>query len=131
MKTSLLLTGLLFGAVMAASCGSSTPAATTAVTDNPYETCYAGDICLGGLKCWQTSLPASSGYTGWFCTSGCNYDSDCLQVPANYSAVCVNNLCYLTCPAGGSTCPYDASSGVAQGCFTFDSNVGSLDLCTP
>jgi hypothetical protein len=125
MKMLRLLTGLLLGAVMAASCGSSTPAASTAVTDNPYETCYANDICLGGLTCAQTTLPASSAYTGFFCTSGCNYNSDCVQVPSNYNAACVDGQCYLTCPAGSSTCPYD------QGCFTFDSNVGPLDLCTP
>jgi hypothetical protein len=124
-----LLTCLLFGAVMSAGCGSSAPSSdnnTPPVTDNPYETCYAGDVCLGGLTCAVTTLPASSGVTGYFCTSGCNVDSDCVQVPNNYSAACVNGQCYLTCPSGSSTCPY------SQGCFTFvDTNQNSLNLCTP
>jgi hypothetical protein len=125
MNNRRFLTCALFGAVMAAGCGSSAPASSPPITDNPYETCYAGDICAGGLTCAATNLPASSGYTGYFCTSGCNLDRDCVQVPASYSATCVNGQCYLTCPAGSSTCPYD------QGCFTFDSNVGPVDLCTP
>jgi hypothetical protein len=95
------------------------------VIENPYETCYAGDICAGGLTCAATTLPATSGYTGYFCTSVCYTDSDCVQVPTNYTATCVNSQCYLTCPAGRSTCPYD------QSCFTFDSSLGSIDLCTP
>ena len=117
------LTCALFGVVMAAGCGSST---STSSSPDPYETCYARDICAGGLFCAATNLPASSGYTGYFCTSGCDYDSDCVQVPANYSAACVNRQCYLTCPAGNYTCPYD------QDCFTFYSSDGySVDLCTP
>ena len=51
--------------------------------------------------------------------------SDCLQVPSNYSAACVNGQCYLTCPSGSVSCPY------SQGCFTFDSNAGPISLCTP
>ncbi len=126
MKMLRVLTGLLFGAITAVGCGSSSSTDNTApITDNPYETCYAGDVCVGGLTCAVTTLPVSSGYTGYFCTSGCSLDSDCVQVPTNYNATCVNSQCYLSCPAGGSTCPY------GQSCFTFDSNVGSLDLCTP
>ncbi|MGA7742320.1 MAG: hypothetical protein WBV96_25125 [Polyangia bacterium] len=126
MRMLRLLTCLLFGAVMAAGCGSSPSNDNTApITDNPYDTCYSGDSCAGGLTCIGTNLPASSGYTGYFCTSVCSFDTDCLQIPTNYTASCVNGLCYLTCPAGSSTCPYD------QSCFTFDSNLGSIDLCTP
>jgi hypothetical protein len=126
MNTRNLLTCMLFGAVMAAGCGSSPSTDNTApIIDNPYDTCYAGDTCAGGLTCAGTTLPASSGYTGYFCTSGCSLDTDCLQVPTNYSASCVNEQCYLTCPAGSSSCPY------GQSCFTFDSNLGSIDLCTP
>jgi len=104
---------------MAAGCHSN------AVVDQPYESCLAGEVCAKGLYCTPTNLPASSGISGYFCTSGCTYDSDCLQLVQNYDAVCVSNLCYLTCPSGSSTCPYD------QGCFTFDTNIDTLDLCTP
>ncbi len=122
-----LLTCMMFAVTMFGGCGSNSNAndGSTAIIDNPYETCYAGDICASGLTCAATTLPASSGYTGYFCTSGCNVDTDCVQVPANYAAACVNQQCYLTCPGGSYTCPYD------QGCFTFDSNAGPIALCTP
>jgi len=119
MNTRQLLACSLFAAVMTVGCGSSAP------IDSPYDTCYSGDRCAAGLTCATTTLPVSSGYTGAFCTSGCTYDSDCVQVPSNYSAACVDNQCYLTCPSGNYSCPY------GQDCFTFDSNLGSIDLCTP
>jgi hypothetical protein len=76
----------------------------------------------------STNLPASSGATGLFCTSGCTDDTDCFQVSPNYPAVCVNNLCYLTCLSSSSTCPGFGD----QGCFTFTTSSGDLlDLCTP
>jgi hypothetical protein len=54
MKMLRLLTGLLLGAVMAASCGSSTPAASPGFTDNPYETCVnplrAGVMRTAGIR---------------------------------------------------------------------------------
>jgi hypothetical protein len=123
MKVLRFLTCTLFGAAMAAGCGGGggNPAP---IVDQPYETCYSGDVCAQGLYCTQTLLPASSGYTGFFCTSGCTYDTDCVQLVQNYNAVCVSGQCYLSCPAGSSTCPYD------QGCFTFNDN-GLIDLCTP
>jgi hypothetical protein len=121
MKMLRVLTGVLFGAIIAVGCGSSPSNNTAPIIDNPYETCYAGDICAGGLTCAVTTLPASSGLTGYFCTSGCSVDSDCVQVLSNYDAICVDNQCYLSCPAGSSTCPYD------QSCFNF----GSISLCTP
>jgi hypothetical protein len=105
-------------AALSAGCSSS------AVTDDPYESCEAGDLCTAGLDCIETTLPISSGFSGNLCTSGCNADSDCYQVSDN-SAVCVNSQCYLTCPTGSESCPY------SQGCFTFDSNAGSISLCTP
>lgn len=124
-----LLACLLLGTFTAVGCGSSTPSdSTTSNSYNAYETCYSTqDICAEGLLfCAPTSLPVSSGYTGYFCTSGCTSDSSCLQVPQNYSAVCVNGQCYLSCPGGSATCPGD------QGCFTFDTTSGGqLDLCTP
>src|ERR1700712_4469940 len=65
----------------------------------PYESCSGGVYCAGGaLTCAATTLPVSSGYTGSFCTAGCNYGSDCPQVPQNYEALCVNGQCYLQCP---------------------------------
>jgi hypothetical protein len=97
MKTWRLAGCLLLGIATASACGSSSPSNNAPIVDNPYETCYAGDICASGLTCAATTLPASSGYTGYFCTSGCTYDVDCLQVPTNYSALCVNGQCYLGC----------------------------------
>lgn len=111
---------VLCAVALASGCGSPAP-----ILDEPYESCSGGDVCRGGLACADTTLPVSSGYSGSFCTSTCGSDADCLQVPENYSAACVNGQCYLTCPAGGETCPY------SQGCFTFDSNSGPISLCTP
>ena len=109
---ALLTTALL------AACGSPARA-----VDDPYESCSGDDLCSGGLACADSTLPA--GYNGSLCTSTCGSDADCLQVPQNYSAACVNGQCYLTCPAGGESCPY------GQGCFTFTSNAGLISLCTP
>jgi hypothetical protein len=111
---------VLLGAALSTGCSASSRA-----TDYPYESCSPGDYCTGGLACADTTLPISSGYSGSFCTSTCNTGADCLQVPQNFSAECVNAQCYLTCPTGGETCPY------SQGCFTFDSNAGPISLCTP
>jgi hypothetical protein len=113
---------ILFGATFALGCSSTPP---SSAVDDPYDSCSGGDECSGGLACIDTTLPVSSGYSGSLCTSTCGSDSDCLQVPENYSAACVNGQCYLTCPSGSGTCPY------SQGCFTFDSNAGSISLCTP
>jgi hypothetical protein len=115
---------ILFGAALSSGCSSSPPA-DEVNTDDPYESCVPGDYCNGDLDCSPTTLPASSGFSGDFCTSGCNSDSDCLQVPTNYDAACVNGQCYLTCPTGSDSCPY------SQSCFTFDSNAGPISLCTP
>ncbi len=112
------LVGCLVIGAPVAGCSSS-------ATVSPYESCSGGDVCGGGLACIDTTLPVSSGYSGSFCTSSCGSDADCVQVPENYSAACVNGQCYLTCPGGGATCPY------SQGCFTFDSNEGAVSLCTP
>lgn len=121
MKPGKLLSWMLFSALVVGSgCG---PGGYARV--NPYESCAYGDYCNGGLTCAQTTLPASSGYTGSFCTAGCNFSSDCPQLISNYDAICVNQQCYLQCPTGSNTCPY------GQGCFIFDSNVGPISLCTP
>ncbi len=108
-----------------AACSSSPQATDAQVTDEPYESCSGGDSCAGGLACADTTLPVSSGYSGSLCTSSCNSDSDCLQVPDNFNADCVNGQCYLECPTGSQSCPY------SQGCFTFSSNTGPISLCTP
>jgi hypothetical protein len=112
----------LFGVTLSSGCSSS------ARTDDPYESCASGDICDDGLDCEATQLPASTGFSGSFCTSGCNTDSDCVQDVTNYAAICVTNgdisQCYLTCPSD-DTCPY------SQSCLTFDSTAGALSLCTP
>jgi hypothetical protein len=92
---------------------------------SPYDACAAGDVCAGGLTCAQSNLPAGSSFSGFFCTSGCNTSADCLQVPENQTATCVNGQCYLQCPSGGINCPY------GQACFTYDSNVGPISLCSP
>lgn len=106
-------------ALMAAGC-------VVAATDvQPYDLCVAGDVCAGGLTCAASTLPAGSSFTGSFCTSGCNTALDCVQVPQNQTATCVNGQCYLQCPSGGVDCPY------GQACFTFDSNVGPISLCSP
>ena len=124
----------IFATIVSIGCGvalstgcSTTPTAvvTGPVTAEPYDSCVPGDDCLGGLACLDTTLPASSGFSGSFCTSGCNTDSDCLQDITNFDAICVNGQCYLTCPSGGASCPY------SQGGFTFDSNAGPVSLCTP
>jgi hypothetical protein len=95
------------------------------VVDDPYDSCDPSDDCSGGLSCAGTTLPVSSGFSGNLCTSACGSDGDCLQLVENFDAACVNGQCYLTCPAGGGSCPYD------QGCFTFASNTGPISLCTP
>jgi hypothetical protein len=101
-----------------AGCGSRTYV-------HPYETCGGDDACSGGLACVETTLPASTGFTGAFCTSGCDYDSDCVQVPSSFEGICVNSQCYLTCPSD-EACPYD------QSCLTFQDQFGTLiNLCTP
>ena len=127
------LAAILLGMTMlVGACGSSSSSSSNSgpVVDYPYDTCYAGDVCQYGLTCAATTLPASTGYTGYFCTSGCTYDTDCVSVPANYAAACIvgssgTGQCYLTCPSGGSTCPYD------QSCLIFDSSTGPISLCTP
>jgi hypothetical protein len=100
-------------------CGSALPGA--------YETCdYGYDACPGGLVCYDTTLPASAGYSGALCTTVCTYSTDCPQLVANYDAICVNGQCYIQCPAGGSTCPY------GTGCLEFSDQSGNpIDLCTP
>ena len=100
---------------------------TTGPTAGAYETCDDRvDVCPGGLTCTPSSLPASAGFTGEFCSSGCNFSTDCLQLVANYDAICVNSLCYIQCPAGGGTCPY------GTGCLEFaDQDGNPVDLCTP
>ncbi len=119
MMTRPLMQLLLALALLGAGCVVSTP------EDNPYDVCAPGDICAGGLTCAASTLPAGSSFTGSFCTSGCNTSADCLQVPQNQTATCVNGQCYLQCPSGGIDCPY------GQACFTFDSNVGPISLCSP
>jgi hypothetical protein len=117
-----LAASMALGVVLSSACSSATPVN----TEDPYESCEPGDNCTAGLYCLGTSLPASSGYSGYFCTSGCNSDADCVQVPTNFDANCVNGQCYLTCPGGSDSCPYD------QSCFQFTDSTGApINLCTP
>ena len=109
---------ILFCLLIGAGCGGS-------YSVGPYQSCSGGDYCGNGLTCAGTTLPVSSGYSGSFCTSGCFDSSDCGQLVSNYDAICVNEQCYLQCPRGSNSCPY------GQGCFTFNSNVGPVSLCTP
>jgi hypothetical protein len=46
---SRLLTLTIFGAVLVAGCGSNKSDSATPTVDDPYETCYAGDVCADGL----------------------------------------------------------------------------------
>ncbi len=125
MITWRLLTCVLLGAIALGGCGSGNNGP-TAVVDFPYEGCYAGDICSDSLACVDTNLSLSSGAAqGFYCTSGCTYDSDCLQVAGNDPAICFNSQCYQSCPSGDVACPLD------QGCYTFDSTLGPVDLCAP
>lgn len=102
-----------------AGCPVATP------EDDPYDSCNAGDECSGGLACLETTLPATSGFSGNLCTSSCSVDTDCVQVPTNFAANCVNGQCYLTCPSSDS-CPF------SQSCLTFtDQNGNPVSLCTP
>lgn len=117
MKPGKYLPWMLFLALAGAGCGAGRV--------DPYESCGNGDYCTGGLTCATTTLPASSGYTGAFCTAGCFDSSDCPQLLSNYYAICVNEQCYLQCPTGSGSCPY------GQGCFVFNSNIGPVSLCTP
>lgn len=120
MKPGKFLIGMLFSVIVSAGCGAGTYDRV-----NPYESCAYGDFCTGGLTCAQTTLPASAGYSGSFCTAGCSYSTDCPQLVSNYDAICVNGQCYLQCPTGSRSCPY------SQGCLIFDSNVGPVSLCSP
>ncbi len=122
MKPWTFLACVLFSVLTAAGCGFGTGGSQGA---GPYESCSYGEYCGYGLSCADTTLPVSAGYTGSFCTAGCNYGSDCPQVVSNYEAICVNGQCYLQCPTGSNSCPY------GQGCFTFRSNAGPVSLCTP
>jgi hypothetical protein len=107
-------------ALAACSSGSSVQ------VDLPYESCVPSDGCTQGTGCIQSSLPPTAGFTGTFCSTGCNRDSDCLQDLQNFAAICVNAECYIQCPQGNGTCPY------GTGCVSFADDVGTIvDLCTP
>jgi hypothetical protein len=96
------------------------------VTADAYETCDDLDVCPTGLACLVSTLPASAGFTGAFCSTSCNFATDCPQLIANFDAICVNSLCYIQCPDGGGNCPY------GTGCATFaDQDGNAVNLCTP
>jgi hypothetical protein len=116
---------LLFVTLAAVGCGSSRSSGNGPVTVDAYESCYDGDYCLHQLTCAGTVLSASTGVTGYFCTSGCYYDSDCYQPAGTYDSFCVSGQCYLSCPTGSSGCPYD------QSCVTFSTTTGLISLCAP
>ena len=112
--------------VGAAVSGCSTTVTPDTVTEDAYDSCEPGDLCPDGLACTPTDLPASTGYSGDFCTASCSVATDCPGIPGSFDAACVNGQCYLTCPAGSGTCPY------SQGCLSFtDQNGNAIDLCTP
>ncbi len=119
------VSGFLFVAMAASGC-TTTVTTPDVPTEDPYESCEPGDDCTGGTACAETTLPASDGYSGYFCTNNCSDATDCQGTPSGYDAECVNGQCYLTCPTGSGSCPY------SQGCFTFsDQNGNPIDLCTP
>jgi hypothetical protein len=118
MKT---LIGALGVALLLVGCGNP-----VGVVASPYESCTASDTCSQGSTCYQGSLPVSAGFTGNLCSFPCTFDSDCPQDLTNYAAICVNSLCYIQCPVGGSTCPY------GTGCVQFQDQAGNaINLCTP
>ncbi len=113
----------VFAAVIAciSACGGLQPQ-----VDGAYESCVDGDECAAGLSCTTSTLPSNDGYTGEFCTSGCNVSTDCAQDLSNFASICVNLQCYTQCPDGGGSCPY------GTGCITFsDQNGDPVNLCTP
>jgi hypothetical protein len=115
----------VFVAVMAcmslSACGGLQPQ-----VDGAYESCVDGDLCPTSLSCTTSTLPSNDGYTGEFCTSGCNVSTDCAQDLSNFASICVNSQCYTQCPDGGGSCPY------GTGCITFnDQNGDPVNLCTP
>jgi hypothetical protein len=96
-------------------------------TAAPYESCATGDTCTEGTACLTTTLPANAGFTGSLCTTACTADADCLQDLSSFTATCVNDQCYITCPSGGITCPY----GTACLTFTDATTSTTIDICTP
>ena len=129
MNTWRLPTCMLFGAVMATGCAAHSPS--TPTSDPPYSSCAKGDSCARGLSgdlfCEATILPAASGYSGSFCTTGCEDDYDCpvdTAHPNNFLA-CVNGQCYLTC--NSFACPYGG-----QRCFDATDLIGkAVRICAP
>jgi hypothetical protein len=94
--------------------------------DGAYESCVDGDACDANLTCTTSTLPSNDGFTGEFCTSGCNTSDDCAQDLSNYASICVNQQCYTQCPDGGGNCPY------GTGCIAFtDQDGNAINLCTP
>jgi hypothetical protein len=111
--------GVVIGILaLAAGCGSN--------AFQPYDTCGSpSDDCLGGTFCSQTTLPASSSFTGALCTNSCGVASDCLSIPSGFAPECVDSQCYLTCPSSAA-CPY------GQSCLNFqDQNGNPISLCAP
>jgi len=107
--------------MLVASCGGS-----SAPTDYPYESCYAGDVCTDGFDCLASSLPGTT-YAGYSCTSYCDSFTPCAQVPSGLTAACVNNQCYLDCTyAGTDYCPFDQACG-----RYYDQYSTEYDYCTP
>jgi hypothetical protein len=93
--------------------------------DAPFDFCAQNDGCSQGTACIPSTLPLV--FNGFFCSANCNVSSDCPQDFTNFPTICVNQACYLSCPAGSNSCPYTSS------CATFqDDQTGELlDLCTP
>ena len=93
--------------------------------DAPYEACAQNDGCSNGTGCIASTLPVAT-FQGFFCSTPCNSDNDCLQDLTNFAAICVNAACYIQCPASGNNCPYGTA------CVSFvDQDNFETDLCTP
>jgi hypothetical protein len=115
--------------VFALSCALAACGGNDGIVAGPYESCDAseGDVCSNsGFECVTTTLPASVGYTGQLCTTGCDANNPCPALIDNYDAICVNGQCYTECIQGDDTCPY------GTGCLDFSDQDGNpVSVCSP
>jgi hypothetical protein len=96
------------------------------VVDQAYETCFSGEECQAGsgTACIETTLQVFN--NAFFCSSGCNFDSDCPDDLTNFARACLNGACYIQCVGSSQTCP-DGNA-----CVTFQQTDGALvQVCTP
>jgi hypothetical protein len=116
------------GVMGAASLGGCVVTVGGTNTANAYDQCNSGEACTGGTTCLQANRTAS-GFTGFFCTAGCDITSPvCPADPIGTNpVVCVpddatttHGQCYLGCNPGqcnpGQTCASDLGSAGPDYC---------------